>query len=224
MSPIDKEGKMTARFLGYLLGGDADKYREVAKKNGYSEADIAEATGYMDQGQAYHGNLNPEQFAGIGVAPADVARIRSMKKFEPGSKDTVMLFKLGAKAAGISEAWATNQNLHAILGKESNGKVGVLNYTIKGMSLDTFIRKANSSTGSNPIGAKSTASGLGQLLLSNVDKHYPSGRRGIGDPIEEAAGFMNYIKERYGDPDVAWSVYGRTGSYVHAVTGKKMHK
>mgnify|MGYP003467014399 CR=1 FL=1 len=57
---------------------------------------------------------------------------------------------------------------------------------------------------SGRISARSSATGLGQLLLSNVDKYYPNGRAGIGDPVQEAAGMLAYIKDRYGSPDVAW--------------------
>jgi SLT domain-containing protein len=59
------------------------------------------------------------------------------------------------------------------------------------------------------IRARSSASGLGQLLLANVDEHYPDGRAGIGDPLNEAAGMLSYIKKRYGNPDEAWRMYGR---------------
>jgi SLT domain-containing protein len=70
----------------------------------------------------------------------------------------------------------------------------------------------------NPFGVKSTASGLGQLLLSNVDKYYPDGRNGIGDALNEAVGMLRYIHDRYGSPEVAGSVYGRIGKYVNART------
>ena len=36
------------------------------------------------------------------------------------------------------------------------------------------------------------------------DKYYPKGRAGIGDPVQEAAGMLAYIKDRYGSPEVAW--------------------
>lgn len=89
------------------------------------------------------------------------------------------------------------------------------------MSLDRFYELANGSKVKNPIGAKSTVSGLGQLLLSNVDKYYPNGRKGIGDPVSEAVGFMRCIEDRYGNPDVAASVYGKTGNYTHPTKGRQ---
>ncbi len=55
---------------------------------------------------------------------------------------------------------------------------------------------------------RSSATGLGQLLLSNVDRYYPDGRQGIGDPLQEAAGMLRYIQDRYGTPDNAWRLYG----------------
>jgi hypothetical protein len=58
------------------------------------------------------------------------------------------------------------------------------------------------------LGARSSASGLGQMTLSNVRKFYPSGLDGIGDPYEEAAGMLLYIKSRYGSPVEAWAQYG----------------
>lgn len=145
----------------------------------------------------------------MNIPSEEINRIRKIRKFQPGSQDTITLFRLAARAGNLPEEWSTNQNLHTILRRESNGRVGILNYTIKGISLNRFYQLANSSRSGNPIGAKSTASGLGQLLLSNVDKYYPSGRKGIGDPIEEAVGFMKYIEDRYGNPDVAKGIYGK---------------
>jgi hypothetical protein len=59
--------------------------------------------------------------------------------------------------------------------------------------------------------AKSSATGLGQLILGNVERCYPSGRAGIGDPLEEAVGMLKYIRDhrKYGDPDTAWRLYNR---------------
>ena len=61
------------------------------------------------------------------------------------------------------------------------------------------------------ITATSSATGLGQLLLRNVEKYYPSGRLGLGVPVEEAAGMLAYIADRYGTPENAWNSYGKMG-------------
>jgi SLT domain-containing protein len=62
---------------------------------------------------------------------------------------------------------------------------------------------------SRNITATSSATGLGQLLLRNVEAYYPSGVQGIGNPEEEAVGMLLYIEDRYGTPDNAWSQYGK---------------
>jgi len=99
--------------------------------------------------------------------------------------------------------------LHSILQAESDGWVGKPNYTYGK-------RSRNMASWGDVIGelrngditTKSSASGLGQLLLANVDAYYPSGRDGIGVPVEEAAGMLRYIKDRYGNPERAWELYG----------------
>ena len=74
---------------------------------------------------------------------------------------------------------------------------------------------ALNSNSKNPMWLKSTASGLWQLLLSNVDIFYPSWRKWIWDPIEEAVWFMRYIKDRYWNPDIAKSVYWKMWYFNH---------
>lgn len=153
----------------------------------------------------------------MNIPQSEIARIRKLKVFTPNSQDAIILFRIAAKAANLPESWATNKNLHYILNRESaGGKVGILNYTLKGkVDLSDFKdfaiknSKMSSKAVSSHFRAASNASGLGQLLLVNVDKYYPSGRNGIGDPIEEAIGFMKYIQDRYGNPDVAKSIYNK---------------
>lgn len=220
------DGRISAEFLAYLFSDSGDKYKKVAKNQGYSEEEIKEAGKKAGKSRPdYDGEVKAEAIATKDINVKEVERLRKLKVFKPNSEDAIKLFTIAATKAGLPVEWATNKNLHYILNKESlGGKVGVLNYTIRGMSLEEFYKKANASKAKNPIGSRSTASGLGQLLLENVDRYYPSGRKGIGDPIEEAIGFMKYIHDRYGSPDVARSVYGKTGTYVHAVTGKKSKK
>lgn len=225
-SAYDESGKLSAEFLAYLFQDDEPHYKKIAKEvYSYSDEDVKNAYAKTASEKIeYSGELLSDKFSGSDIPKEEIERIRKLRAFPPNSQDAITLLKLASKAIGVDSSWATNPKTHYILGKESNGKVGILNYTIRGMSLESFYKKANSSSSANPIGSTSTASGLGQLLLSNVDKYYPSGRRGIGDPIEEAAGFLAYIKDRYGSPDVAHSVYGRTGSYTHAITGKQQRK
>lgn len=214
---LAKDWKASINFLSYLSQGKRETFNQIAKDYGYSEDDIKIWETFLEEvaPMVYSGKLDMKQFEDLNISSEDVTRVRSLNRFEPGSKDAVMLFKIATKTGGFPEEWATSKALHYILWRESNGKVWVLNYTIKWMDLNEFKLRAVNSTAKNPIWAKSTASGLGQLLLSNVDIYYPSGRRWIGDPIEEAIWFMKYIQDRYGNPEIAGSVYGKIWSYTH---------
>lgn len=130
-------------------------------------------------------------------------------RYAPGSPEAIQLFKDAARLAGVPESWATSDGLHSILQSESDGWVGKPNYTYGKRSRN----KASwgdviNELRNGDITTRSSASGLGQLLLANVDAYYPSGRDGIGVPVEEAAGMLRYIEDRYGDPERAWELYG----------------
>jgi hypothetical protein len=134
------------------------------------------------------------------------------KRYVPHSPEAIALFEKGARRANVPVWWASEPGLHNILDKESDGYVGRPNYTYGDRARDESewggvldeLRQGQ-------ITATSSATGLGQLLLRNVDKYYPSGRNGLGDPVEEAAGMLAYIKDRYGDPANAWASYGKMG-------------
>ena len=110
--------------------------------------------------------------------------------------------------------------MHQILARESGGKVGIPNYTIRTRDgkkardhpdswpmIHAELRTGRLEPGSSR--ARSSATGLGQLLLTNVERYYPSGRAGMGNCHEEAAGMLAYIEDRYGNPDKAWAQYGK---------------
>ena len=128
--------------------------------------------------------------------------------YEPGSRQQIALFKKAADIAGVPRSWASDPGLINVMRRESHGKVGIPNYT--------YGRRANDPDNWPDIHnelrrgqktATSSATGLGQLLLSNVDAYYPSGRNGIGDPLEEAVGMLRYIKARHRTPGLAWQHY-----------------
>jgi hypothetical protein len=142
-----------------------------------------------------------------------------IKQFKPYSKEAIKLFKQAVELADVPVNWAESESLHWILKQESGGYVGKPNYTIR--TKDGRLAANNPETwaeihyelkhGTLKPGsrrAKSSATGLGQLLLRNVEEYYPSGVDGIGVPLEEAAGMLAYIKDRYGNPDVAKRLYG----------------
>lgn len=138
----------------------------------------------------------------------------------------------GPLPKGIPAEWAdfnteNGKALHEILKKESSGYVGAPNYSyLKAIerrdggkiSFSDWTGEKYAETwqviidrlkkGRKYLGTRSTASGLGQMILSNVKKFYPSGTSGVGDAYEEAAGMMLYIKSRYGTPAEAWAQYG----------------
>lgn len=134
-----------------------------------------------------------------------------LQVYPPGSRKQIQLFRRAARLVGVPESWASDRGLRYILAHESSGVVGIPNYTYGWRAKEAAcwpkihqeIRDGISSSG------VSNATGLGQLLGSNVDAHYPSGRAGIGDPLEEAAGMLSYIEKRYGTPAAARACYGK---------------
>lgn len=142
--------------------------------------------------------------------PFDPSKVPPGTDFPPGSEKTRALFREAAKLAGVPESWADSPGLHNILKRESNGMVGIPNYTYGSRKKDpSQWATVHNELKSGRITAKSSATGLGQLLLRNVDRYYPNGRAGIGDPVQEAAGMLAYIKDRYGSPERAWALYGK---------------
>lgn len=128
--------------------------------------------------------------------------------YPPGSQEQIALFQEAARRIGVPESWASDPGLINILRRESGGRVGVPNYTYGQRARDpSQWAGVHEELRNGRITARSSATGLGQLLLSNVDRHYPSGRAGIGNPVEEAAGMLSYIRERYGHPSTAWARY-----------------
>jgi hypothetical protein len=142
------------------------------------------------------------------------AELRSFMKYSPGvrfaphSKKAKRLFRAAAAIAGVPQSWAGSRGLHNILSSESNGVVGIPNYTYGSRKADRRQwPKIHDEIKRGILTAVSSATGLGQLLNYNVRSYYPAGVRGIGVPIQEAAGMLRYIKSRYGSPERAWHLY-----------------
>ena len=146
-----------------------------------------------------------------------------LKQYHPNAPETIALFKAAAQKAGLPESWADDDDLHWLLGKESNGWVGKPNYTIPGFGDQAKWPGIWKRLRAGEVWTKSTATGLGQLLTDNAKKHYPDGLKGIGDAFNEAVGMLRYIHARYSDPKTARSVYGQSADYVMA-DGTKRHK
>lgn len=165
--------------------------------------------------------------------------------FEPRTQKAVDLLTEALRLAGLPEEWAMLESTHYILEKESGGQVGRPNYRysdLPGRSPQRILNiqeipekwpevweaaKQGKPGFYDPQGRSnegSTATGLGQLLTDNVKKFYPGGVNGIGDAKAEAVGYVRYIHSRYGDPDTARSVYGRTGAYINTRTSATIVK
>ena len=138
-----------------------------------------------------------------------------VQQYPPHSPEAKALFSQAARQAGLPESWGREHGLHEILRRESGGWVGRPNYTynaVRGADFSSPSRRnewpevwREIQTGT--YATRSTATGLGQLLRSNVDNFYPDGRAGIGDPLNEAIGMLKYIERRYGNPRNAWAFY-----------------
>lgn len=135
-------------------------------------------------------------------------------RYVPGSPEQVALFEEAARAINAPTAWASDPALVNLLQKESGGWVGIPNYTFGSIRKDKSKWPLVWDQLKNGIvTTKSTATGLGQLALPNVDKHYPAGRLGIGDARNEAAGMLSYIRKRYGAPAAALAFHQGKGWY-----------
>lgn len=174
---------------------------------------------------------------GENLTPVDPTGgdILHRKVYPPFSEAARALFREAARVAGLPLEWADSKGLHEILGKESSGgRVGVPNYTYGARARDParwpeiWEELRQGKLTGDPVGPdkgvpghlKSSATGLGQLTLTNIlgakrrdgsrePSLYPDGANGIGDPLNEAIGMLRYIKNRYGDPDTAWARYGK---------------
>ena len=122
--------------------------------------------------------------------------------------DAYRLFLRAASDEGLPADWAIADSLHKLIDAESDGEVGRPNYTY-GWRANRASEwpKIHAELQRGRITAASSATGIGQLLLSNVERHYPSGRAGINVPLDEARGMLSYIQERHRTPDQAWRNY-----------------
>jgi hypothetical protein len=137
------------------------------------------------------------------------------RQYPPYAPRTVALFEEAARRAGFPPSWGSDHGLHYVLDGESSGWVGRPNYTWDDLFGEDFNKPQNADQwprawaylrrGEIPV--RSSATGLGQLLLRKVDAFYPDGRAGIGDPMNEAIGMLRYIEDRYGSPSVAGRYY-----------------
>lgn len=144
---------------------------------------------------------------------AGVARSRG-GRFKPHSKALADLLAAAAVVAGLPAWWATSPEMHELVQLESGGRVGVPNYTYGARRTDEARwPEVWAELRAGVKSAKSSATGLGQLILDNVKKYYPDGVAGIADPFNEAVGMLRYVEVRYGSPDKALAFHRSRGWY-----------
>ncbi|MFH1812530.1 MAG: LysM peptidoglycan-binding domain-containing protein [Pseudomonadota bacterium] len=220
--PGESAGSTPPQGDSYYTVRPGDNLSRIARSHGVGLSDLIAANPQLHDPDTLHPDDQlrlPLSASGRGAlgalnASADLnAAARSdtrVDTYTPHSERAVALFREAAHLAGVPESWASSPALHNLLQRESRGRVGVPNYTYgrrasnpaRWPEIHAELRRGRRT-------ARSSATGLGQLLLKNVDRYYPAGRAGIGDPVQEAAGMLAYIKDRYGTPENAWRQYGR---------------
>jgi peptidoglycan hydrolase-like protein with peptidoglycan-binding domain len=191
--------------LGYPVGSDSTFGVETLRAVLRFQVEMGlPQTGVVDaafQQKLTEETNNPQRRALMTYSPGTV--------FAPNAPETKELFRLAAQRAGLPATWADSSGLHRILDRESEGNVGIPNFTYRASlrrdvsgwtTIHTQLKEGK-------ITATSSATGLGQLLSKNARIYYPTGLDGIGVPLQEAVGMLRYIADRYGTPDRAWARY-----------------
>jgi len=208
--PVQETGKLKKIRDKFNALSAEMKETEISKllKAGFKKSQLNKLFGINETEAATYnfvpkkiGNYSKEEYKNT---------ISKIKKFPVGSKELTRLIKNASLEAGTPSDWITSKDLQKLIFAESKGVVGAVNYKLKAKEPDQ--KKALDAVRKNKgakmvLGSTSSATGIGQMLQTNVDKYYPSGRDGIGDPMEEMIGMLKYIKARYGTPEKAWKQY-----------------
>lgn len=237
---ISENWELSKKFLAYYINQwyvAIDQKTEAIKELDISE-DLLTEYNKKHRSAVFQGfrgmtELTDEEKQSLSDIPTSLVEKWKTEQFwlqlEPGSKETMQLFTLAAMTMkpwmSIEDAklWWTNRELHRILSHESAGIVWRENYTLKNAGISGSEMKNRSLTRSDLDGNQlahrefwviSTAVWLGQLTMSN-EWYLPHGRASIWIPLEEAIGMLQYIRDRYGSPEIAGSVYGTIGDYQH---------
>ncbi len=234
--------ELSKKFLAYYINQwhiPAEKKMEIIKSLDISEKLLTE---YNKKHRAllfkwfrWMTELSEEEKKNLSDIPNSLIEKWKTEQFgmqiSPWSKEAIQLFTLAAitmnPSLSIEEAksWGMNSNLHRILSHESAGIVWRENYTLKEAHISGNEMKKRSIERKDLDGNQlanrefwviSTAVWLGQLTMSN-EWYLPNGRASIGIPLEEAIGMLQYIRDRYGNPDIAGSVYRTIGHYTHPI-------
>ncbi|KXS08816.1 hypothetical protein M427DRAFT_50297 [Gonapodya prolifera JEL478] len=132
--------------------------------------------------------------------------------YPPYSTQLTKLLSDACKVLGFDQSWSTNKAVHALVEKESGGRIGVPNYT-----MGNFL-PAPYNIG-NQLGQRPDLWASLWEKMKSGDPAYrgngdSSGAPALGNPLAEAVGLLRTIKEAYGTPEIL--MYGGTkpdGSY-----------
>lgn len=215
---VRKNGRYTAEFLGFTLNTQKDTLNKVLDSGDYTNTEKESARGFWKN--------RIGKLVNVRMEASDFKEIREgcnehLAQYPPGSIEAIRLFRKASARANVPEEWALSSALHEIMRRESKGYVGRPNYEFSDNRRSNPPRSEwqaiQNAVKNNPqkdhkVVYKgrpilSSATGLGQLIQTNVDVDYPSGRNGIGVPLEEAAGMMTYIKRVYKTPENALACY-----------------
>lgn|GEM_PF-1338635 len=206
--------QQTLKDQGFRIGVDGDFGPGTEKfVKRVQAAHGLQQTGVVDQATANAIIAGPPA-ADVAPGTPGVTESTPFGRYAPGSDAAKDLFRQAAPLAGVDASWADSEALHKVLAKETQGRVGVPNYTFGNeVYSENLWGQMHAELRADMVRTSSTATGLGQLTLPNVDAYYPDGRAGIGDPVNEAVGMLRYIADRYGSPERALSFHQTNNWY-----------
>lgn len=235
-----ENNELSKKFIAYYLGQghlNEEEKQAVSKELWINEEDLKNYTRKARilslSGFRWMEELSEEERKSLADIPTE--KIEEWKKeqfgkqFPPWSKEAQQLFTLAGLSMNpplqVEEAkkWATNSWLHEILGHESRWIVWIANYTLRDEGIDGKSMKERSLKRDDLAGEQlarkefwviSTAVWLWQLTMSN-EKFLPHWRKSIWIPLEEAIWMLQYIRSGYGNPQVAYTMYWKSGWYNH---------
>ncbi len=235
-----ENNELSKKFIAYYLGQghlNDEQKQNASKELWISEEELKNYTRKAKilslSGFRWMEELTEEERKSLADIPTE--KIEEWKKeqfgkqFSPWSKEAQQLFTLAGLSMNpplqVEEAkiWATNTWLHEILGHESRWIVWIANYTLRDEWIDGKSMKERSLKRDDLSGEQlarkefwviSTAVWLWQLTMSN-EKFLPHWRKSIWVPLEEAIWMLQYIRSGYGNPQVAYAMYWKSGWYNH---------
>lgn len=158
----------------------------------------------------------------ISKVPQEFTTESFWVQFVPWSKKCKELFMYACSVSWLPVEWADSEALHRLLQKESAWRVWVMNYEFKKsvaweiLDFKDYVLENSDLTSwaiSKRLWTVSNATGLWQMLISNVDKYYPEWREWIWKPLNEAVWMLKYIKDRYWSPENALDFHNKNNWY-----------